>query len=439
MNYGGYHAGVCVCAVQSFWLWRWRDQPISLPASPPPLHSPLMAGFGDSSWKAHAALVLVQMNYGGYHVITKLALSVGINQLVFSVLRDLLALSVLAPVAYVKEKRVRPPLNCQLIFSFFFLGLTGIFANQLLFLLGLSLTSPTYAAALQPAIPVFAFVLALLMGTEVINWNGRDGKAKVLGTLVCVFGAIVMTLYKGPLVLGDSFYDMQMQGAMSGKPSPKPIGWLAEGLLELGLEMWHIGMLCLIGNCLSMALYIVFQVPLLAKYPAELSLTAYSYAFGTCLMALCGPFAAQDASDWVLTRSEIFSVAYAGLVASALNYALLTWSNKVLGPTLVALYIPLQPVASSAFSWLFLGSCVYFGSILGGGLMIVGLYIVTWGRREAERIAAADPHRRLFQDIQYHNGSLNMSVNDQLLNGLYQRAHAHPVGFSNVNWKVDKL
>ncbi|XP_021983662.1 WAT1-related protein At3g45870 isoform X1 [Helianthus annuus] len=348
-------------------------------------------GGGGEARKAHVAMACVQLMSGGYHVITKVALNGGVDEIVFCLYRDFIALSILAPIAYLREKRTRPAMTRHFLFTFFLLGLTGIFGNQLLFLLGLGYTNPTYAAALQPAIPVFTFILAAMMGVETLNVLKIEGQAKVGGTVVCVSGAILMVLFRGPSVLG---YAHHVQTPHQETMAPELPGLMFSSLASFGIDTWHLGVLCLIGNCICMAAFLAIQAPLLAKYPANLSVTAYSYFFGTVFMVVTAVAMSNESVNWTLTWSEIWAVVYAGIVTSALCYGLITWSNKILGPALVALYNPLQPAATAFLSRIFLGSPIYLGSVLGGLLIIAGLYLVTWATyREKQQAAALGVYR----------------------------------------------
>jgi len=86
-----------------------------------------------------------------------------------------------------------------------------------------------------------------------------EGQAKVGGILVCVSGAIVMVLFRGPSVFGFKEADF-VSSEISARGQPEPAGWFLSSLLDFGLDNWHLGVLCLIGNCMCMAVFLAIQV-----------------------------------------------------------------------------------------------------------------------------------------------------------------------------------
>lgn len=60
--------------------------------------------FSSEKVKLLAAVLLLQLCYGGYSIAAKVALDKGIGQFVFPVYRNVIGLLLLAPFAYFLEK-----------------------------------------------------------------------------------------------------------------------------------------------------------------------------------------------------------------------------------------------------------------------------------------------------------------------------------------------
>ncbi|OIS96780.1 PREDICTED: protein WALLS ARE THIN 1-like [Nicotiana attenuata] len=337
-----------------------------------------MGGFAISEkMQLHLAMLALQFGYAGFHVVSRAALNMGISKIVFPVYRNILALLLLLPFAYFLEKKERPPLTWSYTLQFFLLAVIGITANQGFYLLGLDHTSPTFASAIQNSVPAITFLMAVILRIETVRFNRKDGIAKVCGTLLCVAGASVITLYKGPTIYS---------------PIP-PLQRTSTPVLLLGDakgKNWTLGCIFLIGHCLSWAAWLVLQAPILKKYPARLSVTSYQCFFGVIQFLIIAAFCERDPQAWLVhSAAELFSVFYAGVVASGIAFAVQIWCIDRGGPVFVAVYQPVQTLVVAIMASVALGEEFYLGGVIGAVLIIAGLYFVLWGKNEESKFAKA--------------------------------------------------
>ncbi|KAF2324638.1 hypothetical protein GH714_015830 [Hevea brasiliensis] len=276
----------------------------------------------------HLAMLALQFGYAGFHVVSRAALNMGISKLVFPVYRNIIALLLLLPFAYFLEKKERPAITLNFLLQFFLLALVGITANQGFYLLGLDNTSPTFASAIQNSVPAITFLMAALLRIEKVRLNRKDGIAKVIGTICCVAGATVITLYKGPVIYS---------------PVPrldKPSSPMFNSLGDARGKNWTLGCIYLIGHCLSWSGWLVLQAP--------------------------------------------------GVVASGIAFAVQIWCIDRGGPVFVAVYQPVQTLVVAIMASIALREEFYLGGIIGAVLIIIGLYLVLWGKSEEKKFAAKE-------------------------------------------------
>jgi drug/metabolite transporter (DMT)-like permease len=312
----------------------------------------------------YLTLLSVQFMFSGYHIVSEVALgSNAISAYMMCFVRELLATPILfifAIFVIPKDKSLIPDLTD--IPRLISLGLTGIFGNQIFFLLGLQLTSPTNAAIMQPLVPVMTTIIALLLRYEppLDLLNSALSRWKVFGILSAVGGAIVMML------TSDS------GGSSQSMANP------------------FLGNILLICNCLAFSLFVLLQKPLLGKYPPPV-ITAWAYLFGSVFVAMISAPYWIKAESWVSAVSNykvILAILYAAVVSSALAFGLITWANSRVQGVVTTLFQAAQPFSTSMLAWMVFGTMVTPLQILGAVLIIAGLVMVCYAKDQEQRAAA---------------------------------------------------
>lgn len=293
-------------------------------------------------WKPFLVMIAIDISLTAVNILLKKVLQQGMNHLVFITYRLSVSSIFLAPIGYFKERAS---------------------VTQYFFLLGMQYTSATFACAFVNMVPVITFIMALPFGLETLNIKCKGGKAKILGTLVCIGGALSLTLYKGKPLFDGSHYQSAMEQASITRTTQK----------------WTIGVIALIMGTLFWSFWFILQSKIGKSYPCQYSSTAFMTFFGAMQAAILGLSTGSNLSSWVLRgKIQIITVLYSGIVGSSVCYVGTSWCVKKRGPVFTAAFSPLVQIMSAMIDIPFLHEQLHLGSVVGSMLVMIGLYILLW-------------------------------------------------------------
>ncbi|KAK4745206.1 hypothetical protein SAY87_011518 [Trapa incisa] len=328
--------------------------------------------------KPYLAMVTVQIGYGGLFVIAMLSMKHGMSNFVLSVYRNAVATLVIAPFALVLERKGRPKMTLPIFLRVAVLGFIEPVLDQNLYYGGMKYTSATFASAINNSVPAITFIMAIIFRLETVNMKKVPSLAKVIGTVVTLAGAMVMTLYKGPIVDIIRSRGIVHHGGDAAASS------------KSADHRWVIGTLMILITTLGWASFFILQSFTLEKYPAKLSLTALICLTGTVEGAVATFIFERDVSVWRIgLDSKLLTVVYAGVVCSGIAYYLQGVVIRERGPVFMSAFYPLSMITTAVLGAIVLAEKVHLGSIIGAIFIVIGLYMVVWGKSK-DRVKSGD-------------------------------------------------
>ncbi|XP_028181442.1 WAT1-related protein At1g68170-like [Glycine soja] len=101
-------------------------------------------------------------------------------------------------------------------------------------------------------------------------------------------------------------------------------------------------------------------------------------AIQATIFALC---IEKDWSQWKLGWNiRLLTSAFSGIVVSGLVLIVTAWCVRLRGPLYALVFSPLSLVIVAIFASMMLDENLYVGSVIGGVLIVCGLYMVLWGK-----------------------------------------------------------
>ncbi|KAK4254341.1 hypothetical protein QN277_009739 [Acacia crassicarpa] len=332
--------------------------------------------------KGTLLMVIVQIVYAVANILLKMAANDGMSLTVLVAYRFLFSTCFLAPLALFFERDSLDNVDGIVLFHAFLCGLFGGSLLHNLYAESLALISVTYVTAMLNLVPATTYILAVLFRLERMSFRTTRGKAKVLGTLTGIGGAMILTFCKGKRIqIWTTHIDLPRHMTISSHAS------------TASSRLW--GCLLALATCLSYSLWLIIQGKMTQRFPWQHSSTALTCAmssFQSVVAALC---INRDWNQWKLGWNiRLLTVAFTGILTSGVAYTLIAWCVMKKGPLFVAIFNPVMLVIVTLGGSFILDEPLYVGSVIGMVLVVFGLYMVLWGKsKETNKEAASEQSR----------------------------------------------
>lgn len=292
----------------------------------------------------HVALFFVQLMFGSAPILGKFALQAFPSFAIvgFRVAGGALAFYILQRLngSLALDKR-----SHYLYFAVF--ALFGIILNQLFFFHGLSLTTATNTSLLAVLIPVFAIVVSSFVGNDKLTWR------KILGIVVAGCGVIYLI---DPTKA--SFSSTTTQGDI-----------------------------LVLLNSLSYAIYLAISKKLISHY-GSLKSIAWLFIFGSLVNVPFGLYFLQDVNLPQVPTHAWLALAAVVIFPTILAYYWNTWALTRVEPSIVAVYVYLQPLIGTILAITILGEKWNPRIFTAMALIFLGVFLVTRKRKPKEILPA---------------------------------------------------
>ncbi|KAF5729845.1 WAT1-related protein [Tripterygium wilfordii] len=313
-------------------------------------------------------LILNQFVYAGNSVLMSYLMSLGLKPFTIVIFSTFATFLILSPLAVCFERSKWPnQLTSKLVIQLVLIAFGGVTLFQTLFLEGINLTSPAMATAMPNLAPGLIFIIAWTFRFEKVKLSCTYSKVKIAGTLLCVVGAITMSLMHSTTSI--------KQARMTSPDHHHHLDPLFD-------RQKIIGCLYLMAAVIVLSSNVVLQAAVLGDFPAPVSISAITSFIGVLITATVQMF--QDRSmeiNWPLTSiGPLIGYSLLGGMVSGASVSFSGWAMKKRGPVLVSMFSPIATVISVILSAITLGETIKIGSLAGMFLMFTGLYFVLWAK-----------------------------------------------------------